>query len=249
METFVFFDLETQKLSDEVGGWFPKKMGMSIAVTYEYGKGYKVWDEGKIENLVEYLESFQFIVGYNLLEFDYEVLNGYIPDASIRLGNNTIDLLQLIHENLGHRVSLNEIAKNTLGQEKGGDGKNAVKLWRNNKMEALVKYCRQDVRICVLLFEYIQDNGFVLDEYNQIHIELPEQTIKIERKMNKLKMWIDGYFESLLLSPSISKEQIKLLREKVNELMRMADFDNEASEDDEEPYTGDVATVDDDLPF
>ena len=47
MRNIVYFDLETQKSADEVGGWDKiNRMGMSIGVTYSTARGsYRIYDE------------------------------------------------------------------------------------------------------------------------------------------------------------------------------------------------------------
>ena len=47
MKNIVYFDLETQKSAEEVGGWDKiSRMGMSIGVTYSSANGgYKIYGE------------------------------------------------------------------------------------------------------------------------------------------------------------------------------------------------------------
>src|SRR3569833_2967228 len=81
MKNIVYFDLETQRSADEVGGWEPQhinRMGMSIGVLYSTGTGtYKIYGEKQVENLVKDLQRADLVVGFNNLRFDYEVLHGY----------------------------------------------------------------------------------------------------------------------------------------------------------------------------
>ena len=47
MKNIVYFDLETQKSADEVGGWDKiRDMRMSVGVTYSTGRGgYRIYGE------------------------------------------------------------------------------------------------------------------------------------------------------------------------------------------------------------
>ena len=77
-KNILYFDLETQKSADEVGGWGNiSKMGMSIAVTCNSVSGeYKIYGEPQVDELIKDLQRADLIVGFNNLRFDYEVLHG-----------------------------------------------------------------------------------------------------------------------------------------------------------------------------
>src|SRR3989304_970590 len=79
MPNFVYFDLETQKSADEVGGWNKKRdMLMSVGVTFSTATGeYKIFGERDAGDLVKQLLRADCVVGYNILNFDYEVLSAY----------------------------------------------------------------------------------------------------------------------------------------------------------------------------
>ena len=53
-KNIVYFDLETQKSADEVGGWnHISKMGMSLGVTYSTARGdYTVYGEKQENELI-----------------------------------------------------------------------------------------------------------------------------------------------------------------------------------------------------
>jgi len=134
MANVVFFDLETQYSSDDVGGWYPHKMLLSIAVTYSYDDNFKVWTENDIPDIVDYLFSFDYIVGFNIIDFDFKVFGKYMPNDEIEgFEQITIDLLSLIKSRLGHRVPLDEIARSTISKSKNGNGLKAVQLWKEQK--------------------------------------------------------------------------------------------------------------------
>jgi DEAD/DEAH box helicase domain-containing protein len=79
MKNIVYFDLETQKSAEEVGGWDNiSRMGMSIGVTYNTAQGaYKIYGEKQVGDLLKDLQRASLVVGFNNLRFDYEVLHGY----------------------------------------------------------------------------------------------------------------------------------------------------------------------------
>src|SRR6185503_7311148 len=79
MKNTVYFDLETQKSAEEVGGWHNvREMRMSLAVTYSTATNeYKIYPEQQVDDLVRELQRADLVVGFNNLRFDYEVLHYY----------------------------------------------------------------------------------------------------------------------------------------------------------------------------
>ena len=58
VKNIVYFDLETQKSADEVGGWNNiARMGMSIGVTFSTARGdYKIYGEKQVNDLLTDLQ-------------------------------------------------------------------------------------------------------------------------------------------------------------------------------------------------
>jgi len=157
-----FFDLETQKLADEVGGWQNTHlMRVSVAVLHEAPAGtFKVYREHEIAQLIEDLKELDLIVGFNISRFDYRVLRAYTPfDLE---GLPTFDILSEIHKGLGFRLGLGHLAQKTLGRPKGGDGLQAVAWFRKGEWENLIKYCTEDVVITRDLFNHGLEKGFLV---------------------------------------------------------------------------------------
>ncbi|MGC8604786.1 MAG: Zn-binding domain-containing protein, partial [Desulfomonilaceae bacterium] len=157
----VFFDLETQKLSNDVGGWSNiAKMGLSIAVTYSRNHGFNCFTEDKAQELVHLLKSANLVVGFNHIKFDYEVLSAYTQE-NLRNGRN-LDILIEIQKKIGHRLSLNHLAQFTLGREKSGSGTDAPIWFQQGRFDLLEKYCRDDVAITRDLYQFGVENGYLL---------------------------------------------------------------------------------------
>ena len=154
MKNILYFDLETQKSADEVGGWGNiSKMGMSIGVTYSTARGeYKIYGEPQVNDLIAELQRADLIVGFNNLRFDYEVLHGYSALDLTQLP--TLDMLVVLNEKLGHRLSLDSIATATFGVEKTAEGLQAIEWFRQGKLAEIAEYCCYDVKITKLVHEY-----------------------------------------------------------------------------------------------
>jgi DEAD/DEAH box helicase domain-containing protein len=157
----IFFDLETQNLAGEVGGWSNvEALKLSVACTYHEDHGYQDWWEAQAGDLLAELREAQLIVGFNLNNFDYRVLSLY--GSTEGFSAKTFDILDEIFAQLGRRVSLNTLAVMNLGEAKVFEsGVQAVRLWRADKLQELTEYCRRDVELTKRLFELWQNAGIL----------------------------------------------------------------------------------------
>jgi hypothetical protein len=154
MRNIVYFDLETQKSADDVGGWNRiADMRLSVGVLYGTAWGeYRIYNERRVNELIADLQRADLIVGFNQLRFDYEVLHGYTPFDFRQLP--TLDLLVDLQKALNHRLSLDAVASATLGLEKTSDGLQAIRWFREGKLLEIAEYCCYDVKITRAVHEY-----------------------------------------------------------------------------------------------
>ena len=150
----VFFDVETQRTFDEVGGRHNiRKLGLSAAVTYSTAGGtFRHYTEDTVDDLIAELKAADLVVGFNVLSFDYEVLRAYSNERLDRLP--TVDMLDHIYKRLGFRVSLDSLAASTLGTAKSADGLQAVRWYKQGRIKEILDYCQQDVEVTRRLYEY-----------------------------------------------------------------------------------------------
>jgi len=154
MKNIVYFDLETQRSADEVGGWDNiSRMGMSVGVIYSTALGgYRIYDEKRVDELIKDLQRADLVVGFNNLRFDYEVLHGYTALDLRQLP--TLDMLVDLQTKLQHRLSLDSIATATFGVEKTAEGMQAIYWFKEGKLLEIAEYCCYDVKITRLVHEY-----------------------------------------------------------------------------------------------
>ena len=154
MKNIVYFDLETQKSAEEVGGWDKiGLMGMSVGVTYSTGRGgYAIYGEKHVNELIRELQRADLVVGFNNLRFDYEVLHGYTALDLRQLP--TLDMLVILQNQLQHRLSLDAIATATFGVEKTAEGLQAIQWFKEGKLVEIAEYCCYDVKLTRLVHEH-----------------------------------------------------------------------------------------------
>ena len=157
----VFFDLETQNSIDDVGGRSRLHLlKLSVGVTYATVDGaFHRYTEANVADLVAELKAADQVIGFNLFNFDYEVLKAYTAEPLRSLP--TIDMLERIARVTGFRVGLDAVATATLGVKKSGHGLQAIAWWRQGRLDDLFAYCEQDVDVTRRLYEFGRANKFV----------------------------------------------------------------------------------------
>jgi DEAD/DEAH box helicase domain-containing protein len=153
----VFLDVETQKSFEEVGGYLPAQLGVSfvgICVRDGFsGEGeFQGFFEKDLPKLWSILETADVIVGFNITDFDMETLRPYYSGNVENL--NVLDLLTRFKQSMGHRISLDAIAQETLGMSKTADGLQAIRFFRNNQLRDLAEYCLHDVAITRDIYDF-----------------------------------------------------------------------------------------------
>ncbi|MBI5838741.1 MAG: ribonuclease H-like domain-containing protein [Chloroflexi bacterium] len=159
---YVFFDLETQNLFQDVGGrQNVGQLKLACGVTWSSEKNeFSVYWEKDAPALIAELKSATKVIGFNLINFDYQVLQPYAPEtrfASIP----TLDLLLDISRLLGFRLSLDTIASASLGAAKTADRVQSVEWFRNGELDKVAEYCKADVDITRRVYEFGRDNGYI----------------------------------------------------------------------------------------
>jgi len=160
MSTEIVLDIETKNTFQDVGGWHHDKLKISLIGVYFYETDeYTYFLEEDFPALWKKLELSDRIIGYNTKGFDNPVMNNYYQGDINTFPQ--LDLLEKIHESLGYRVKLDDVAKATLGVGKTGHGLQAVEFWKEGKIKELADYCIQDVRVTKGVYEFAKENGYV----------------------------------------------------------------------------------------
>lgn len=177
----VIFDTETKKFFDDIQGYDPSKLGVSITSLYWRnldenskevdGKMESFWEKDFPE-MFKLFEKADRIIGFNSINFDVPALSPYLPPHWPKLKH--FDILTQIKNTVGKRMSLDSLAKATLGTGKSDNGINAIKYWNTGNRESLSKlqkYCEMDVAITRDIYDHVLKNGFLkyVDFWNETH--------------------------------------------------------------------------------
>lgn len=160
---WLFFDVETLRSADEVGGWGNiRHMGLALAVVLDASTGaFRTYREHESGALVDDLCEADRVVGFNQERFDLEVLRGYAPAprvAAIR----SLDLMVELFGRLGFRPSLGHLAEETLGAAKSADGLQSLRWVKEGRFDLVERYCREDVLLTAALWAHGRARGHLV---------------------------------------------------------------------------------------
>lgn len=153
MKNEIVFDIETRNSFAEVDNDF-KKLKISVVSVYSYkDDAYRSFTEEELKDLWPILEKADLLIGYNSEHFDLPILNNYyLGDLSVI---PHLDLLKVIKESLGIRLKLDDVAKATLDNvSKSADGLQAIRWWKEGKIDEIKKYCEKDVEVTKKVYEF-----------------------------------------------------------------------------------------------
>lgn len=179
----VCFDVETLHLFNEVGGRSNiDRLGLAVAVTYDSTTDrYESFLEAQARDLITKLTGARMVVGYNIIRFDYPVLQPYTTHRLDRLP--TLDLMVAVSRGLDRRPALDSVASLTLGYGKSGHGIEAVEWFRQGQIERVTAYCQDDVRLVRNLLGFALENGYLrcLDGGRPVHVDTTQWARRLAR--------------------------------------------------------------------
>lgn len=160
----IVFDIETRNIFSEVGSSDPTALDIAIVGIYDSETdSYSSYSQEELKDLWPILERADMIIGFYSESFDLPLLNKYYPGDLSKIKH--LDILKEVRKQNGRGGSLNKFAMGTLNAEKSGDGFEAVKWWKEGKVDLIRKYCLDDVKITKEIYDYaIKNQKLILKE-------------------------------------------------------------------------------------
>ena len=183
----IVLDLETQKSFEEVGGRGKNHLlKVSVCGIYDYAQDkYLIYEESELPKLGSLLQSADQIIGFNIKQFDFAVLQPYMNFDLATVPY--YDILEEIEKSIGHRIKLESVAQGTIGSGKSGNGLEALLYYRNGRMDLLKKYCLDDVRVTKAVYDYaLKHQKLMYRDYFSIR-EMPITCLEPTNRLGVLK--------------------------------------------------------------
>lgn len=178
----IVFDLETQKSFQEVGGYgHNDQLKISVLGLYSYKEDkYYCFEEHEVYKAGEMFQEADQIIGYNIKSFDFEVLKPYLNYDVHTLPY--LDIMVEVANLIGYRLKLDNLAQTTLGIGKTADGLEALRMFKQGRMDELKKYCINDVKVTKEIYDYVLAHGKLLYkdhfETKEVQITFPEPPVR-----------------------------------------------------------------------
>lgn len=188
----VVYDIETKNFFNDTDLRNPEDLGISVVSAYRRemdddlrevsGEMKSFWtpealtvvgaEEFIFDHMWEWFEEADRIIGYNSFGFDNPAMNGIYEKGDFTKLKH-FDVLDEIRKSFGHRVKLDSVAKETLGQGKIAGGADAVMWWAKGDPESLAnlkKYCEMDVKVTKGVYDYGMKNKRLKfkDKWNEL---------------------------------------------------------------------------------
>ncbi len=167
----IIFDVETKKLFSDVLSDDPGLLGVSIVSVYKRilddeqkereGEMRSFWEKD-FDHMWSWFTTADRVIGFNTLKFDIPALRPYTTTNLVKL--NHLDIMDLVRQKVGRKLSLNTLAQETLGNVKIDYGTNAVLYFAKGdevSLKKLQKYCEADVLLTRDLYDFGRMNGYL----------------------------------------------------------------------------------------
>lgn len=177
-DNFAVVDIETKNSFFSAGAYDPTKLDISVVGLYTSSDDtFKCYDEHELAALWPKLEEATRVIGFNIIGFDYPVLQKYYHGDINQWP--TLDIMYVFKKDHGFRIKLDSLAQENLGVAKSGDGLKAIRLWEQGKIDELKSYCLDDVKITRDLFLLGRDKKLLYFQNNGVRVAWPvDWTIK-----------------------------------------------------------------------
>ncbi len=177
----IVFDIETQNFFNDI-----EKIDLALVAIHDSETDtYTSYLEHELKDLWPILERADVLIGFNSDHFDIPILNKYYPGDLSKI--KSLDILKEIKDSYGRRMKLDQLAEGTLEKKKSAHGSEAIKWWKEGKIEQIRKYCIDDVKLTKELYDYAMiHNKLIFKEggkLNEIKLDTSQWETPGENKL------------------------------------------------------------------
>ena len=114
--------------------------------------------ENDLDKFKILMDEADTIIGYNILGYDIPVLKKYYDfDLSKK---KVVDIFKVIADKHKLYLKLDNLTSTTFNESKIAHGLDAVRFYKEGKLDKLKEYCDMDVKLTRDLYEFIKENGY-----------------------------------------------------------------------------------------
>jgi DNA polymerase elongation subunit (family B) len=152
-------------------------MGISVVGTYSYKSDeYEAFLETRLSDLQRTIDSYDLIVGFNILNFDRKLLEAFgVQIPRDKIYDIYLEIKRAADAGKYEKgFNLKNIALVNNVSQKSGHGADAPEMWQQGKETEVIEYCLQDVKVTKELLDLIME-GKLRDPRN------PEKILNVEK--------------------------------------------------------------------
>ncbi|BDQ04537.1 MAG: hypothetical protein KatS3mg084_0055 [Candidatus Dojkabacteria bacterium] len=151
---YVVFDHEAKTIANNFLDNGISYLGYYRSDTDEYNGVF----ESDLHKFQEIIKQAHTIVGYNIIRYDIPVLERYYK-LDLR-NKQIIDIFKEVYNRYGLALKLDNLSSTTFNLSKIAHGTDAVRFYKEGKLDKLKEYCDMDVKLTKELYEYIRKHGY-----------------------------------------------------------------------------------------
>ncbi len=154
----IIFDIETKNTFQDVNSNNPADLDISVVCLYDSEtNSYHSFLEDQFDAMWDHFREATLLVTFNGNHFDIPCLQKHCPFDLKQIEH--IDIFEKVREVTGKKLGLGGIAETTLGIAKSGHGLDAIAWWNSGKIQKIIDYCIQDVKVTKSVYDYAREHG------------------------------------------------------------------------------------------
>ena len=117
------------------------------------------YTESNVQELVDDIFSSDAVVGFNIIILIIKYCKVTRTENFSTV--NSIDMMKLVQKPLGFRPKLDNLTSSTLGATKTANGLQSLIWFKERKINKIMEYCYNDVKLTKELYEHGRDKGYI----------------------------------------------------------------------------------------
>jgi hypothetical protein len=161
-DDLIYLDLLPLRSAEDVGGFSrsaTRRRGVAFGATMDGTGRFRVFREGECAELIAYLRTAGCVVGYHL-DFDFDLIRGEVPFNRPK----SLDLLTVVAEAAGRRLSVRSAVRRTLGKVPVPDPFATLRAAEAGDWTRVERAIKRKLRLFARLHDHLLQHGLCEDD-------------------------------------------------------------------------------------
>lgn len=156
-DDLLYLDVLPLRSAEEVGGFSraaTRRRGVAFAATWDGAGRFEVFRQGECAALAAHLRTAACVVGYHL-DFDFDLIRGETPFNRPK----TLDLMTMVAESAGRRLSVRNAVHRTLGKVPVPNLISTVNAASAGDWDKVERAMKRNLRLFTRLHDHFMQHG------------------------------------------------------------------------------------------